>query len=109
MMPMRLLPAALPLLLAGCSLAPATVLPAPPVPESWPVGDAYLAQSESALPILSWRDIFTDARLQSLMDRNTSGQLSPTEREELEALAELSETISLVRAQALKLLGRTPA
>jgi hypothetical protein len=51
----------------------------------------------------------TDARLQSLMDRNTSGQLSPTEREELEALAELSETISLVRAQALKLLGRTPA
>jgi multidrug efflux system outer membrane protein len=66
MMPARLLPAALPLLLAGCSLAPATVLPAPPVPESWPVGDAYLAQSEAALPILSWRDIFTDARLQSL-------------------------------------------
>jgi hypothetical protein len=51
----------------------------------------------------------TDARLQSLMNRNTNGQLSPDEREELEALAELSETIALVRAQALKLLGRTPA
>jgi hypothetical protein len=51
----------------------------------------------------------TDARLQSLMDRNTQGQLTPNEREELEALAELSETIALVRAQALKLLGRTPA
>jgi len=50
----------------------------------------------------------TDALLQSLMDRNTNGQLTPTEREELEALAELSETIALVRAQALKLLGRTP-
>jgi hypothetical protein len=50
----------------------------------------------------------TDALLQSLMDRNTNGQLSPDEREELEALAELSETIALVRAQALKLLGRTP-
>jgi hypothetical protein len=50
----------------------------------------------------------TDAILQSLMDRNTNGQLSPAEREELEALAELSETIALVRAQALKLLGRTP-
>jgi hypothetical protein len=50
----------------------------------------------------------TDALLQSLMNRNTNGQLSPDEREELEALAELSETIALVRAQALKLLGRTP-
>jgi hypothetical protein len=46
----------------------------------------------------------TDALLQSLMDRNTSGQLNETERAELEALAELSETLALVRAQALKLL-----
>ena len=51
----------------------------------------------------------TDALLQSLMDRNSNGQLSPDEREELEALAELSESIALLRAQALKLLGRTPA
>lgn len=50
----------------------------------------------------------TDALLQSLMDRNTNGQLTSAEREELEALAELSETIALVRAQAIKLLGRTP-
>jgi hypothetical protein len=51
----------------------------------------------------------TDALLQSLMHRNTNGQLTADEREELEALAELSETISLVRAQALRLLGRSPA
>lgn len=57
------------LMLAGCSLAPPTVLPAPPVPESWPAGDAYLLQSEAALPILSWRDVFTDPRLQSLIDQ----------------------------------------
>jgi hypothetical protein len=50
----------------------------------------------------------TDALLQALMDRNTNGQLTAVEREELEALAELSETIALVRAQALRLLGRTP-
>ena len=50
----------------------------------------------------------TNARLQLLMDRNTNGQLTAGEREELEALAELSESIALVRAQALKLLGRTP-
>jgi len=54
------------LLLAGCSLAPKTVLPTPPVPPSWPVGDAYLLQSEAALPILSYQSVFTDPRLQSL-------------------------------------------
>ena len=49
----------------------------------------------------------TDALLQSLMDRNTNGQLNPDEREELEALVELSESIALVRSQALRLLGRS--
>jgi hypothetical protein len=49
-----------------------------------------------------------DALLQSLMDRNTDGRLSAEEREELEALAELSESISFVRAQAMRLLGRSP-
>ena len=48
-----------------------------------------------------------DAHLQTLMDRNTEGELSDTEREELEALVELSETISLLRVQALRVLGRT--
>ncbi len=50
-----------------------------------------------------------DARLQSLMDRNTEGQLTPAERDELEALAELSETMALFRTRALRLLGRSPA
>jgi hypothetical protein len=49
-----------------------------------------------------------DKRLQVLMDRNTNGALTPEEREQLEALVELSETIALLRAQALHLLGRTP-
>lgn len=57
------------LLLAGCSLAPRTTLPAPPVPQSWPVGDAYLLQSEEALPVLSYKSVFTDARLQNLVDQ----------------------------------------
>jgi hypothetical protein len=48
-----------------------------------------------------------DAHLQALMDRNTEGQLSKAEQEELEALVELSETISLLRVQALQVLGRT--
>lgn len=50
----------------------------------------------------------TDAHLQDLMDRNTEGRLNEPERKELEALAELSERIGLLRAQALRLLGRKP-
>src|SRR3546814_12924622 len=65
----RLFLIAAPLLLAGCSLAPKTVLPAPPVSESWPVGDAYLAQSEAALPALSYGQVFTDPRLQALIEQ----------------------------------------
>jgi hypothetical protein len=47
-----------------------------------------------------------DDRLQSLMDRNNEGTLNSAEREELESWVELSETIALVRAQALSLLGK---
>jgi hypothetical protein len=49
-----------------------------------------------------------DRRLQDLMDRNTNGSLGAEGRAELEALAELSENIALLRARALKLLGRKP-
>ena len=49
-----------------------------------------------------------DQRLQELMDRNTEGLLTEAERADLESLVELSERISLVRAQALQLLARTP-
>jgi len=50
----------------------------------------------------------TDRRMQVLMDRNNEGQLTPGEREELESLVEMSESLSLVRAEALRLLGRKP-
>jgi len=56
-------------LIAGCSLAPQYVRPTPPVPASWPAGDAYLAQSEASLPAVSYRDIFTDPRLQALVEQ----------------------------------------
>jgi hypothetical protein len=50
-----------------------------------------------------------DARLQELMDRNTEGALTETEREELEALVEWSESLALLRSQGLQLLGRRPS
>jgi len=47
-----------------------------------------------------------DRRLRELMDRNNEGLLKESEREELEALVELSEQLSLVRGEALKILGK---
>jgi hypothetical protein len=41
----------------------------------------------------------TDQRLQELMDRNNEGQLTESEQADLEALVELSERLSLVRAK----------
>jgi hypothetical protein len=49
-----------------------------------------------------------DHRLQRLMDRNNEGLLDPSEREELEALVELSERLSLIRGEALQILGKQP-
>ena len=49
-----------------------------------------------------------DRRLGELMDLNSQGKLSESERAELESLVEVSETLSLARAKALQLLGRTP-
>ena len=50
----------------------------------------------------------TNERMQRLMDRNNEGELSEVEREELAALAELGTSISLLKAHAMRLLGRKP-
>lgn len=55
--------------LAGCSLAPHYVRPEAPVAPSWPTGDAYLAEREAALPVVSYREIFTDPRFQTLVEQ----------------------------------------
>jgi hypothetical protein len=49
-----------------------------------------------------------ERRLQELMDRNNEGLLQESEREELEALVELSEQLSLLRGAALQILGKQP-
>lgn len=86
--------AALPLalLLGACSMAPAYVQPELPVPESWPQGDAYLAQSEAALPSYSHADAFRDQRLQSLI-----GQALANNRDLRIAAANLAQARAQVR------------
>jgi len=56
------------LLVTSCtSLEPKYVQPDPAIPASWPAGDPYLVQSEAGLPALSYKQVFTDARLQTLI------------------------------------------
>ena len=66
-MKVRLLVGCAGLALSGCSLAPVTQLAPPPVPASWPIGDAYIAQTQASLPIVSHTEVFRDARLQRLI------------------------------------------
>lgn len=88
----RALPAALLLALCGCSLAPKEVASPLPVPDSWPRGDAYLAQREADLPAVSYRDIFTDARLQALI-----AQAQANNRDLRQAAASLAQARAQVR------------
>ena len=56
------------LLLAGCSMTPRYERPAASIRASWPVGDAYLRQSEADLPAVPWRSLFADPGLATLID-----------------------------------------
>ena len=68
---MRKSAALLAVLATGCaSMQPAYVRPDPAVPASWPAGDPYLRQSEAALPAVTYRDIFRDPRLQTLIEQS---------------------------------------
>ena len=50
-----------------------------------------------------------DRQLQELMNANNNGALTDWERDQLAALVEWSETVSLLRARALHILGEQPA
>ncbi|MES2492058.1 MAG: efflux transporter outer membrane subunit [Pseudomonadota bacterium] len=67
---MRAVPLLAAAALAGCSMAPKYVRGDLPVPPSWPVGDSYLRQSEAALPAVPYAEIFTDLRLQALIQQS---------------------------------------
>jgi len=53
--------------LAGCSLAPAYERPAAPIPPAFPQGQAYASPTQGVLPSVSYRDLFRDPRLQTLI------------------------------------------
>ena len=66
---MRRTAALLALLASGCaSLQPKYVRPDAAIPASWPAGDPYLVQAEAGLPALTYKQVFTDPRLQTLIN-----------------------------------------
>ncbi|MET7141373.1 efflux transporter outer membrane subunit [Xanthomonas sp. PPL139] len=91
-------------LLSACSLTPAYVRPAAPIPPSWPVGDAYLAQHEATLPSLGYRQVFGDPRLQALI-----AQALDHNRDLRIALAAIAQARAQYRIQRAALLPEVGA
>ena len=102
---MRKFAAFLALMAAGCaSMQPAYVRPDSAVPASWPVGDAYLRQSEAALPAVTYRDIFRDPRLQKLIE-----QALVNNRDLMIAAANIAAAREQVRIQRAQQLPQVDA
>lgn len=54
--------------LSACSFTPRYERPAPPVPAAFPSGPAYAVQ-DAALPAITYRDVFQDARLRTVIEQ----------------------------------------
>jgi multidrug efflux system outer membrane protein len=63
--------AVLPLVSAGCTMAPKYSRPAAPIPAQWPAGPAYkkagAAANAPVAPDLNWREFFTDPKLRQVI------------------------------------------
>ena len=93
------------LALAGCAtMEPSYVRPDSAVPPSWPAGDPYLRQSEAALPVVTYRDIFRDVRLQTLI-----GQGLANNRDLMAAAANIAAAREQYRIQRADLFPHVDA
>src|SRR3954453_10828968 len=65
---MKRVAALIALVATSCTtMEPKYVRPEPAVPASWPIGDPYLFAAEAGLPALTYKQVFTDPRLQTLI------------------------------------------
>ena len=95
------------LALAGCTLEPHYVRPAPAISSTWPTGPAYAEpQPGPALPALSYREVFQDSRLVGLIDealannQNLRATLANVEIARAEYRLQRSDLFSHVDADA---------
>lgn len=103
---MKRLAAALALLATSCAtMEPNYVRPDPSIPASWPVGDPYLVQAEVGLPVLTYKQVFQDPRIQTLIT-----QALANNRNLLTAAANITaarEQYNIQRAQQLPTVNAT--
>ncbi len=100
----RRLPTLTVLALSACSLDPHYVRPTPAVPRSWPVGDAYLRNSEAGLPSVDYRQVFLDPNLQAIIAK------ALTNNQDLRiAAANIAAAQALYRVQRSALLPQIDA
>ncbi|WP_423142895.1 efflux transporter outer membrane subunit [Parablastomonas sp. CN1-191] len=92
------------LALAGCSMEPAYVQPALPVPAAWPAGAAYRAADMAALPSYDYRTVFADPRLQALID-----QALANNQDVARAVANIAAARAQFRVQRADLLPQVDA
>lgn len=79
--------------LSACNLAPVYQRPDPAIVHSFPTGPAYGARSEAQLTA-SWRSLFNDSRLQTLVGRAVSDNRSLRQ-----SLAQVESARALYRSQ----------
>jgi multidrug efflux system outer membrane protein len=98
--------ALLALLASGCmTMEPKLGSADPAIPASWPVGSPNLAQAEASLPAVTYQQIFTDPRLQTLI-----AQALVNNRDLMVAASNIAaarEQYNIQRAQQLPQLGAT--
>ena len=82
------------LALSACSQDPRLGEITPPVPPSWPIGDAYLRQSEAELPAITYAQVFRDQRLQRLIEQGIANN-----RDLRIAVANIEQARALYRVQ----------
>jgi multidrug efflux system outer membrane protein len=92
------------LLLGGCTMEPPYATPDLPVPPSFPRGAAYPQASDATLPSYSYRDVFTDARLDAVI-----AQALANNQDVQLALANIAAARARYRVQRAQLLPQIDA
>ncbi len=89
----------------GCTMAPTYIRPEAPIPTSWPSGPAYkeppAAPEAPAAADLPWREFFTDAKLQEIIETALSNN-----RNLRVAALNVERARALYRVQRAELLPR---
>jgi len=103
------------LFLSACTMAPKYTRPTAPVPQNWPTSEAYqetkMAESAPTASELPWREIFSDERLQKIietaLDNNRDLRIAALNVERARALYGIQRAELLPAVGAVGILSKT--